>query len=133
MSYSYDIIFYFFYIKCFCMAQKSFVELYDLYTMHCIHQSKLYNKKRHNVWRLIHDIVPCLISLVLPYRQSRSVALVYPKSTPTIVAEISEATIPPNSALIPKAANCDFCVGAKAPIPPIWMPIDAMLAKPASM
>lgn len=52
---------------------------------------------------------------------------------PAIVAERSEATVPPIRALIPNSDKVFLFPGAKDPIPPIWIPIDAKLAKPQSM
>ena len=59
--------------------------------------------------------------------------LIYPISIPAMVAEISEAIVPPINAFIPNSDNVLRCPGAKEPIPPIWIPIEAKLAKPHNM
>jgi hypothetical protein len=56
--------------------------------------------------------------------------LVYPIIIPAIVAEINDAIVPPIKAFIPNFDNVFLCPGAKDPIPPIWIPIDAKFANP---
>ena len=54
----------------------------------------------------------------------------YPISIPAIVAVSNAATVPPIRALIPNLAKVDLWLGASTPMPPIWIPIEAKLAKP---
>ena len=49
---------------------------------------------------------------------------------PAIVAESIETKVPPIMALSPNSVSNFLLLGAKIPIPPIWMPIEAKLAKP---
>ena len=51
---------------------------------------------------------------------------------PAIDALIKVARNPPNSARMPKLARSDLRFGAMAPMPPSWIPIDEILAKPVS-
>src|SRR5208337_659402 len=51
---------------------------------------------------------------------------------PTIQADMRLAIVPASMARIPNLANCPRCSGARAPIPPIWMPMELKLAKPQS-
>ena len=50
-----------------------------------------------------------------------------------MVADIKEAIVPPIKAFIPNSDNTFLCPGAKEPIPPICIPIDAKFAKPHNM
>ena len=50
-----------------------------------------------------------------------------------MVAEIRDAILPPIRAFIPNLDKVFLCPGAKDPIPPIWIPMDAKLANPHSM
>ena len=50
-----------------------------------------------------------------------------------MVADIREANEPPSTALSPNSERVLRWLGAKAPIPPIWIPIEAKLAKPQSI
>ena len=54
------------------------------------------------------------------------------KNSPATVADNRLASVPPTSALIPSLASSDLLSGARAPIPPIWIPIDIKFAKPQS-
>ena len=56
-----------------------------------------------------------------------------PNIIPTIVAERSDARVPASSALIPNWDNKTRLPGAKDPIPPICIPIEAKLANPQSI
>ena len=49
---------------------------------------------------------------------------------PTIVALNSEASVPPNKARKPNSLSHFRLLGASDPMPPIWMPMLAKLAKP---
>ena len=51
-------------------------------------------------------------------------------SIPAMVAVSNAATVPPIRALTPNLAKVPLWLGAKTPIPPIWIPIEAKLAKP---
>jgi hypothetical protein len=55
---------------------------------------------------------------------------IYPNNIPAMVAVSSAAQVPPISALIPKAAKVLRCPGARTPIPPICIPIEAKFANP---
>lgn len=57
----------------------------------------------------------------------------YPRIVPAMVADNREAKEPPKTALIPNSDNVFRCPGAREPIPPIWIPIEAKLANPQSM
>ena len=50
-----------------------------------------------------------------------------------MVAESKDAKEPPKTAFIPNSDKVFRCPGASEPIPPIWMPIEAKLAKPQSI
>ena len=52
--------------------------------------------------------------------------------TPAMVAVISVATEPPSTARMPKRAMSCRRSGASEPMPPIWMAMEAKLAKPHS-
>ena len=47
-----------------------------------------------------------------------------------MVAESNEAIVPPTKALNPNSDNIFLFDGAKEPMPPIWIPIEAKLANP---
>ena len=49
---------------------------------------------------------------------------------PTIVADKRDANVPANKALIPNSESSFLLLGAREPIPPIWIPIEAKFAKP---
>ena len=57
----------------------------------------------------------------------------YPIIIPAIVAEINDAIEPPIKAFIPNLESVFRCPGAKEPMPPIWIPMEAKLAKPQSI
>src|SRR5689334_20698808 len=48
----------------------------------------------------------------------------------TIDADIRFAMVPASMARKPSFANSERLLGASAPMPPIWMPIDEKFAKP---
>ena len=47
-----------------------------------------------------------------------------------MVADKRDAKVPPIKALNPNFERFFLCFGSRAPIPPIWIPIDAKFAKP---
>ena len=49
---------------------------------------------------------------------------------PAIQAFIKLTIVPPIKALNPNSERLRFWLGAMAPIPPIWIPIEEKLAKP---
>ena len=49
-----------------------------------------------------------------------------------MVAVMKLASVPANIARIPRRARSWRRLGASAPMPPIWMPIELKLAKPHS-
>src|SRR5436305_13510331 len=51
---------------------------------------------------------------------------------PTTEADIRLAIVPASIARIPNLASWLRCSGARAPIPPIWMPMELKFAKPQS-
>ena len=51
-------------------------------------------------------------------------------NTPAIVPVKQVARAPPNNALNPNLAISPFLSGANAPIPPIWIATELMLANP---
>ena len=53
-------------------------------------------------------------------------------STPAMVAVIRVAIEPPSTARMPKRARSPRRSGARLPMPPIWIAIEAKLAKPHS-
>ena|SRR5690606_17389783 len=57
----------------------------------------------------------------------------YPTIIPAMVAESSDAIVPPINALNPNCESVFRCAGAIEPIPPICIPIDAKLANPQSI
>lgn len=52
---------------------------------------------------------------------------------PISVADIKEAMLPPINAFTPNSDKVFLCPGANEPMPPIWIPMLAKLAKPQSM
>ena len=50
-----------------------------------------------------------------------------------MVAESKDAKEPPKTAFIPNSDKVFRCPGAREPIPPIWIPMEAKLAKPQSI
>jgi len=57
----------------------------------------------------------------------------YPIIIPAIVAEIRDAIDPPIRAFIPNLDKVLRCPGAREPMPPICIPIEAKFAKPQSI
>src|SRR5260370_24253 len=56
--------------------------------------------------------------------------LVYEIRIPAIEADIRFAIVPASMARKPSLANSPRLFGARAPMPPIWIPIELKLAKP---
>ena len=52
---------------------------------------------------------------------------------PAIVADNNDAKVPPKTAFKPNSERVLRWLGARAPMPPIWMPIEAKLANPQSI
>ena len=61
-----------------------------------------------------------------------AIFLLYPpqNNAPAIAAVKKQATVPPIRALMPNSVRVLRWLGAIAPIPPIWMPMEAKFAKP---
>lgn len=57
----------------------------------------------------------------------------YPIIVPAIVADNNDAKVPPKTAFRPNSERVLRWLGASAPIPPIWIPIEAKLANPQSI
>lgn len=57
----------------------------------------------------------------------------YPKIIPAMAADSREANDPPSTARMPNSERVLRWPGAKEPMPPIWMPMDAKLANPQSI
>jgi hypothetical protein len=49
---------------------------------------------------------------------------------PTMEAEMRLAMVPASMARMPNLVSWSRCSGARAPMPPIWMPMELKLAKP---
>src|SRR5262249_41985640 len=82
---------------------------------------------------------PCLLpdrvgGLVDPCKHGRLAHLMTPSSQirPAIAAVMNETSDPASSARKPSLARSDLRVGARPPMPPIWMPIEEKLANPQS-
>src|SRR5579884_802397 len=54
------------------------------------------------------------------------------KKIPTIEADSRFAIVPASMARTPSRASSSFLLGASAPMPPIWMPMELKFAKPQS-
>ena len=52
---------------------------------------------------------------------------------PAMVADIKETKLPAIIALNPSSVSSFLVLGAMIPIPPIWIPMEAKLAKPQSI
>src|SRR5262245_2830208 len=60
------------------------------------------------------------------------VVVVHQRRNPAIVAVMKLASVPANMARRPRRARSWRRFGARAPMPPIWMPIELRFAKPQS-